>query len=199
MAFMDETQREDRIPPNPSPVTRRGFVSGVAAGLAGATLASGCTRDTVGSLRSLTPEEAALLETIAARIIPTDRDPGAREANVVRYIDWQLAGFFARWRDAYARGLAGVEESSRAMFGQAFADLTEERQQAVLVALEAGQAPGEAWERGESSSVFFARLRDHCMQGFYGSPRHGGNAGYVSYRMLGLDYPRYQGQNRYDS
>ena len=35
------------------------------------------------------------------------------------------------------------------------------------------------------------------MQGFYGSPRHGGNRNYVSYKMLGLEYPRVIGQNRY--
>jgi gluconate 2-dehydrogenase gamma chain len=35
------------------------------------------------------------------------------------------------------------------------------------------------------------------MQGFYGSPRHGGNRNYVSYKMLGLEYPVVMGQNRY--
>ena len=40
-------------------------------------------------------------------------------------------------------------------------------------------------------------IRDHTMQGFYGSPRHGGNKGYASYKMLGLEYPRVIGQNRY--
>ena len=35
------------------------------------------------------------------------------------------------------------------------------------------------------------------MQGFYGSPRHGGNRNYASYRMLGLEYPPVLGQNRY--
>jgi gluconate 2-dehydrogenase gamma chain len=35
------------------------------------------------------------------------------------------------------------------------------------------------------------------MQGFYGSPRHGGNRDYVSYKMMKLDYPHVIGQNRY--
>jgi len=35
------------------------------------------------------------------------------------------------------------------------------------------------------------------MQGFYGSPRHGGNRNYASYKMMGLEYPRLIGQNRY--
>jgi hypothetical protein len=37
------------------------------------------------------------------------------------------------------------------------------------------------------------------MQGFYGSPRHGGNSNYVSYKMMKLDYPHVMGQNRYES
>jgi gluconate 2-dehydrogenase gamma chain len=32
--------------------------------------------------------------------------------------------------------------------------------------------------------------------GFYGSPRHGGNKDYISYRMLGLDYPLIIGRNK---
>ncbi len=27
------------------------------------------------------------------------------------------------------------------------------------------------------------------MQGFYGSPQHGGNRGYASFKMLNLEYP----------
>jgi len=37
------------------------------------------------------------------------------------------------------------------------------------------------------------------MQGFYGSPRHGGNKNNVSYKMMRLDYPVIIGQNRYKS
>jgi gluconate 2-dehydrogenase gamma chain len=40
-------------------------------------------------------------------------------------------------------------------------------------------------------------LRNHVMQAYYGSPRHGGNPGYASYKMLGIDYPPLIGQNRY--
>jgi len=36
------------------------------------------------------------------------------------------------------------------------------------------------------------------MQGYYGSPRHGGNKDNMSYKMLKLDYPVVIGQNRYN-
>jgi gluconate 2-dehydrogenase gamma chain len=32
-------------------------------------------------------------------------------------------------------------------------------------------------------------VRNHTLEGYYGSPRHGGNRDAVSWRMLGLDEP----------
>ena len=40
-----------------------------------------------------TPEEAVEVEAIAARIIPTDDTPGAREAGVIYFIDRSLVTF----------------------------------------------------------------------------------------------------------
>jgi gluconate 2-dehydrogenase gamma chain len=34
------------------------------------------------------------------------------------------------------------------------------------------------------------------MQGYYGSPRHGGNKNFISYKMIGLDEPQIIGENR---
>jgi hypothetical protein len=38
-------------------------------------------------------------------------------------------------------------------------------------------------------------ILDHTKQGFYGHPIHGGNAGYVSWRMFGVDAPSNVGRN----
>ncbi len=38
---------------------------------------------------------------------------------------------------------------------------------------------------------------DHCMQGFYGSPRHGGNKDYASWRMLGVPVSPVRGRQHY--
>jgi gluconate 2-dehydrogenase gamma chain len=62
--------------------------------------------------------------------------------------------------------------------------------------LEAGKAKGNTWQT-KSSAEFFRLVRNHTLQGFYGSPRHGGNRNYASYKMLRLDYPPIVGQNRY--
>ncbi len=63
--------------------------------------------------------------------------------------------------------------------------------------MEQGNLPSGFW-KNISQQHFFNILRDHTMQGFYGSPRHGGNKNYVSYKMMKLDYPHVLGQNRYN-
>ena len=146
--------------------------------------------------RFFTDAEALLVDAITEQIIPTDQDPGAIYAGVTNFIDRQLAGPYRRYRQAYRAGLAGVQETSRAMFRKPFESLSWDDQTALLKALESGKAPGSTW-LGQSSSAFFELIRDHTMQGYYGSPRHGGNRDYVSYRMLKLDYPQVISQNRY--
>jgi gluconate 2-dehydrogenase gamma chain len=61
--------------------------------------------------------------------------------------------------------------------------------------VEAGKVPADLWP-GVGAAAFFRLLVDHTMQGFYGSPRHGGNRDYVSYRILVIDYPQVIGRNR---
>jgi len=136
------------------------------------------------------------LRAICEQIIPGDEDPGAIDAGVPEFIDRQLTGPYKRYQNNYRKGLVGIDETSRAMFNKSFAALSWDNQTAVLKALESGKAPGTTWQT-EPARPFFELVRDHSLQGFYGSPRHGGNRNYASYRMLKLDYPQIIGQNRY--
>ena len=169
---------------------------GVAAGVGGAVSVGRLGRAPEGPWRVLTPEEARLVEAVSEQIIPADRDPGAKEAGVVHFIDRQLDGPYRRFAEKYRKGLACLAQTSQAMFGKPFEALSWPDQTRLLQALEANKAPKGLWEK-PSASEFFSLLRDHTMQGFYGSPRHGGNRNYASYKMMGLEYPRIIGQNRY--
>jgi len=174
---------------------RRKFIRNVSVLAGGLTMLPSCSRPR-GPWRFFTAEEAEAVRAICEQIIPADQDPGATYAGVPNFIDRQLAGPYERFQAVYRNGLRGVQETSGAMFGGRFESLAWEKQTAVLEALEAGKAEGPAW-KDQSPREFFALIRDHTMQGFYGSPRHGGNYEYVSYRMLGLDYPQIVGRNRY--
>lgn len=169
---------------------------GTAAGVGGAVSVGRLGRAPEGPWRVLTPDEARLVEAVSEQIIPADRDPGAKEAGVVRYIDKQLDGPLQRFAEKYRNGLRFLAQTCQAQHGKPFEALSWPEQTRVLQALESGKAPKEIWA-DPSPREFFGLIRDHTMQGFYGSPRHGGNKNYASYKMLGLEYPRVIGQNRY--
>jgi len=176
------------------PIRRRRFIEfGVSAAVAGTTA---CSR-VQSPWRFLRPDEARTVQAICEQLIPEDQDAGATRAGVVNFIDRQLAGFYREYQTAYRRGIAGTDESSRALFQAGFADLNAQQQTAVLTAMERGRAPGEIWKQ-TSSKAFFELILSHAMQGFYGSPRHGGNQDAVSWKMLGVPVPPVRGRLVYD-
>jgi len=175
-------------------ITRRKFIQVTTAAAAGSMV---CCTNKKGPWRFLTMEEGQTVAAICERIIPADQDPGATEAGVVNFIDLQLMGPYKRYRATYRQGIIGVEQTSLHMFGHRFTELSPERQDQVLRELEQGRAAGEAW-KVFSSKDFFSLILSHTMQGFYGDPRHGGNRGRVSWKMLGLAYPPIRGRLHYD-
>ena len=162
---------------------RRVFLgAGLSAAVAGSTAGCGSNK---GPWRFFSDAEARTVDAICAQLIPADRDPGAKEAAVVRYIDIQLTRAFKKHRAAYRAGIAAVDAASRAKSGKAFADLPPAGQVDVLIVVE------------EKSAAFFDLILTHARQGFYGDPRHGGNRDMVSWRMLGLPSPPIRGRQRY--
>ncbi len=140
-----------------------------------------------GKTRFFTQDEAKLVEAICEQIIPADKDPGAKDARVVIFIDRQLAGTYAQHQETYRRGLRALQEACLEQFGKSFEALAWDDQTKVLASLEAGRAPREIW-KSPSGAEFFNLVLEHTKQGFYGSPQHGGNHNYVSFQMLGLDH-----------
>jgi gluconate 2-dehydrogenase gamma chain len=166
-------------------VTRRKFLEiGLSATAAG-TLAS-CGRGGGGPyLRFFTSAEVATVDAICEQIIPADKDPGARQAGVVHFIDLQLTRHYRKHQEAYRKGIAGVESASRERFSKGFAELSGEQQIELLKQV------------GAKDAGFFTLIRTHTMQGFYGDPRHGGNRGEVSWKMLGVPNPPVRGRLPY--
>jgi len=176
-------------------LNRRAFLQAALVAAAGGAGVA-CSRNGT-PWRFLTVDEARTLAAICDQIIPPDQDPGAAWAGVVNYIDRQLCGPFQSLQQAYRRGIAGIDQSSRLLYGRAFVDLNAQQQTDVLHRVQDSQAPGEIWKQ-TFSAEFFGYLVDHTMQGYYGDPRHGGNREGASWKMLGLPYPPIRGRQRYD-
>jgi gluconate 2-dehydrogenase gamma chain len=190
---------------------RRRFIQMAALVSGGVLLFPRCTNLPIKSpWRFFTEEEASLVDAIIEQIIPADEWPGAKEAGVTNFIDKQLIGPYVRHQEKYRNSLFAVEASCKELYQRQFEKLSWEEQTGFLKKMEAGklmdllkagktgQQKNKIWEVG-FDRTFFNLIVDHTMQGFYGSPRHGGNKNYVSYKMIGLDYPFTIGQNRYKS
>lgn len=200
---MKPTNSEAAAAAEPAGVSRRMVLKLAAVGTLGAAVGVGATagithwgRTAPAPYRFFSEAEARLLIAICEQIIPGDDTPGATDAGVIYYIDRQISGPLARHQQSYRAGLASVRNTCLKVYRTPFEDLAFEQQTEALRLIEAGKAPKELW--GEpSQQAFFGLVLDHTRQGFYGSPRHGGNRGYASYRMLGLAYPNLIGRNRY--
>jgi gluconate 2-dehydrogenase gamma chain len=134
-------------------------------------------------LETLTPEEAATLEAMTARLIPTDPgSPGARRLGPAHYIDRALGGALAGFRDGYRAGLSSVDVYARSTKGAPFAQLAPADQDAILNDLERNAAPGF-----ENSAAFFNVVLSHTMQGTFSDPFYGGNRNFAGWDLIG--YP----------
>lgn len=178
-------------------LTRRNFLTLSVAGVGGMCLLSQCTSSPISRWRFLTEQESILLDALAEQIIPTDKWPGGRDAGVTNFIDKQLVGPYTRYQETYRKGLMAIQETCKDKFHKRFEELPWEDQTRFMETMEAGKMEGEHWKEGFDSQ-FFRLIGDHSLQGFYGSPRHGGNKNNISYKMIKLDYPVIIGQNRYN-
>jgi gluconate 2-dehydrogenase gamma chain len=175
---------------DPYAVDRRGFLrTGTVAAAATAVACAGPK----SRWRSLTEDEAKTLAAACDQIVPPDEDPGASEAGAVTFIDRQLATRRKEDRPLFQAGVRGLDATARRRHGQAFAALPFEAQTALLQDVEKGRVEAADWS-GVEPVVFFGRLREHTMMGFYGDPRHGGNKDRVSWRMLGVPDPPIRGR-----
>jgi gluconate 2-dehydrogenase gamma chain len=162
-------------------VLKRVGIAGAAAAMPIDALAQAAAPR--GPLETLTETEAATLEAIVARLIPTDAlGPGAAEARAARYIDWALNGFLSPSRDTYRTGLAGIEAYAQRAKGAAFTQLSAQNQDAVLGEMERNAAPGF-----NGAAFFFNLVLGHTIQGTFCDPHYGGNANFVGWDLLG--YP----------
>lgn len=176
-------------------LNRRDFIQSAGLVFGSVLLFPSCLKKK-NSYRFFTPEEARCIIAFCEQFIPKDESPGATDAGVIHYIDRQLSGVFNYDQETYRLGIKNLDDLSAKKYSKVFEELDFDIQTKLLVAMESDQLDENEWPSGKPSD-FFNLVRSHTMQGFYGSPIHGGNKNFMSFEMLRIDYPLVIGQNRY--
>jgi len=175
---------------------RRTFLRTGIAGFGSILLVPSCL-SRKGPYRFFTPGEAVCVIALAEQVIPADEHGGgATEAGVIHYIDRQLVAVFDYDQVIYQKGIDALQQSCLGTLGTRFEQMDPDRQLEICWKMDRGELHGMYWEEVDQRR-FFSLVVDHVMQGFYGAPRHGGNRGYMRYRMMGLDFPLVAGRNQY--
>lgn len=164
---------------------KRAAAAGAVTAVPQGALAQGLSgAGTAEPFENLTTGQSQILESIVARLIPSDENgPGALEAGAARYIDRALGGALADLQDAYANGLAALDAHARDTAGPPFAELDSNQQDAVLGDLESNAARGFT----PDAASFFDMVLQHTIEGTFADPNYGGNRDFIGWEMLG--YP----------
>jgi gluconate 2-dehydrogenase gamma chain len=138
--------------------------------------------------------EARTVEAIAERVFPGDSsDGGAREAEVIMYIDRALAGYGKNLHRLYRRGVGELNRYTSCHYGgKKFFELTDSDQDGVLAQLETWGAPvipGGTEPRPASDALlgeFFGAVRLHTIEGMFCDPMYGGNRNAIGWKLIGF-------------
>jgi gluconate 2-dehydrogenase gamma chain len=149
-----------------------------------------------GAVVFFNQHQAETVEAMACRILPgTPEDPGAREAEVVVYIDRALAGAYRDLQALYRRGIEALDQRARRERGAAFKELSDQQRDAILAELLAEAAPTlDTPGVDEETAVlpyFAAVVHQHTIEGMFGDPVYGGNKDGVGWKLLGFPGARW--------
>ena len=162
----------------------------------------------------LTAHEASVVEEATARLIPgpsddpSDPDPGARDAQVTRYIDTMLGALSRVPPPIFGGGPFSNRDGSKtddfadflpltpvqyAAWSKRLAGLKQSYSAGVsaLDRLAGGDfvtAPPSGQDRAlvKNPSGFTTLLFTHAIEGMYSTPEYGGNAGAVGWQSIGF-------------
>jgi gluconate 2-dehydrogenase subunit 3-like protein len=115
------------------------------------------------------------LRAVVDCLIPADDFPGAYDAGVCDYLERLLQTDLAEHAEFFRAGIDAIDVEALARFDKPFAQLSQDEQNATLVAIES-RAPR-----------FFEMLVNTTIEGYYSEPQQGGNRGAISWLMTGFE------------
>jgi hypothetical protein len=116
--------------------------------------------------RVLNARQNDAVVTLTELIIPQTDTPGARAARVNRFVDAVLQEAKPADRDRFLRGLAWMDQRSKALFGKDVAGSSEKEQTMLLTRLSAEGNPDKEDAIGRD---FFQAIKSMTISGYYTS------------------------------
>jgi gluconate 2-dehydrogenase gamma chain len=141
-------------------------------------------------LEFFTPEQAAEIDAITARIIPTDDSPGAHEAGVVYFIDRALVTFAKDQQQVFRDGLPALHALTKNAFPRyaTFSEATPGEQDQILRRF--GQQPDtgpNVFAATPAAQNFFETVRWLTIAGFLIDPDTRGDPAGIGWKLIGRD------------
>jgi hypothetical protein len=151
----------------------KGFSAGTTAWLAAnwpTQVAAAEAAQAMGNFTFFTPAQAMEIDAMAAQIYPSDSTPGAKEAQVIYFIDLALVTFAQDKQEIYKKsfGELAAKTGNRPLGAMPAAD-----QIALLTSIQ--------------TTPFFRTVRDHTIMGMFAAPQHGGNYQKAGWKQIGFD------------
>jgi hypothetical protein len=125
--------------------------------------------------RILTPAEEKEVEAIANQIVPGGKNPGAREAGAIDFINNALASFFGAQLPSFREGLVNFNKAYAAAYGaeQPFSAAPAAQQIAFLGTVD--------------KTPFFQAVRRLTVLGLIALPKYGGNRNNLGWTLIGVE------------
>jgi gluconate 2-dehydrogenase gamma chain len=167
-------------------VSRRTLIAGAALVPVAVLSSAAQSVPPAAPTSALSAPQRKTLEALLDRLVPKDElGPGAVECGAANYIEQSLAGALAEEKTNFLDGLASMDSFARATQGAPFVDLTPDKQDAVLTAMDSGTAAGFP-----NARAVFARFRRLTLEGMFSDPHYGGNQDFAGWDLIRYPGPR---------
>jgi hypothetical protein len=165
-------------------ISRRSIIT--TAATAAFVPVSALTAQTKAPETALNAAQMKTLEAFIDRLIPKDElGPSGVEAGAQIYIDRVLAGPNAAEKQLFVEGLSAMDDFAKRTQGAIMSELSPEKRDAVLTAMDNGQAEG--WQ---GARAWFNRARRLTLEGMFGDPFYGGNKNFAGWDLIRYPGPR---------
>jgi hypothetical protein len=145
--------------------------------------------------RTLTPPQNELVVALSELIIPATETPGAKAANVNRFVDQVLTDAEPKVRASFVQGLTWIDARSRELFkAKDFLGASAEQQTTLLTRLSAEGNPNKEEPIGRD---FFQAIKSMTINGYYmseiGLRKELGDSGQLFLpQFQGCDHPEHR-------